>query len=211
MGWYPEGVREGGLHCNWFITLQNPKIKRKIFICCPCTFLYIFYTSRREKLSKVLTKFILCDHVFLYIFFFSDHCVSICTETKKNLTLGTLTDWTVKTLQKLYLNTNEPMKVNMMTVHVPPPPPKKKKQTTTTKLFVKPLKKEGAKSNKKNCKLLGKKPNQWPQKKKRHQCTLTPCSLKNSSTRNWCNSIQVAWSGCYLVATPKERKISIAF
>lgn len=69
MGWYPEGVREGGLHCNWFITLQNPNIKRKIFICCPCTFLYIFYRSRREKLSKVLTKFILCDHVFLYIFF----------------------------------------------------------------------------------------------------------------------------------------------
>ena len=47
------------------------------------------------------------------------------------------------------------------------PPPQKKKQTTTTKLFVKPLKKEGAKSNKKNCKFLGKKPNQWPQKKKK--------------------------------------------
>ena len=130
MGWYPEGVREGGLHCNWFITLQNPNIKRKIFICCPCTFLYIFYRSRREKLSKVLIKFILCDHVFLYIFFFSDHCVSICTETKKNLTLGTLTDWTVKTLQKLYLNTNEPMKVNMMKVNMPPPPPQKKKPKT---------------------------------------------------------------------------------
>ena len=48
-----------------------------------------------------------------------------------------------------------------------PPAPQKKKQTTTTKLFAKPLKKEGAKSNKKNCKLLGKKPNQWPQKKKK--------------------------------------------
>ena len=43
---------------------------------------------------------------------------------------------------------------------------KNKKRTTTTKLFVKPLKKEGAKSNKKNCKLLGKKLKQWPQKKK---------------------------------------------
>ena len=157
MGWYPEGVREGGLHWNWFITLQNPNIKRKIFICCPCTFLYIFYRSRREKLSKVLIKFIL--HVFLYIFFFSDHCVSICTETKKNLTLGTLTDWTVKTLQKLYLNTNEPMKVNMMKVNMPPPPLHKKKnqkRTTTTKLFVKPLKKEGAKSNKKTANLWAK-------------------------------------------------------
>lgn len=96
---------------------------------------------------------------FLYIFFFSDHCVSICTETKKNLTLGTLTDWTVKTLQKLYLNTNEPMKVNMMKVNMPPPPSTKKKnqkRTTTTKLFVKPLKKEGAKSNKKTANFWAK-------------------------------------------------------
>ena len=157
MGFYPEGVREGGLHCNWFITLQNPNIKRKIFIFCPCTFLYIFYRSRREKLSKALIKFILCDHVFFTYFFFSDHCVAICTETKKNLTLGTLTDWTVKTLQKLYLNTNEPMKVNMMKVNMPPPSTKKKeKQTTTTKLFVKPLKKEGAKSNKKTANFWAK-------------------------------------------------------
>ena len=64
----------------------------------------------------------------------------------------------------------------MMKVNVPPPP-KKKKQTTTTKLFVKPLKKEGAKSNKKNCKLLGKKPNQWPQKKKKDTSAPLPLVL----------------------------------
>ena len=194
MGWYPEGVREGGLHCNWFITLQNPKIKRKIFICCPCTF--SIQVEGKSSQKYWLNSYYVIMFFYIYIFFFSDHCVSVCTETKKNLTLGTLTDWTVKTLQKLYLHANEPMKVNMMKVNVPPHPPqkKKKKQTTTTKLFLKPLKKEGAKSNKKNCKLLGKKPNQWPQKKKkRHQCTLTPCSLKNSSTRNWCNSSCLKW------------------
>ena len=37
MGWYLEGGG-GGLDCNRFITLQNPNIKRKIFIGCPCTF-----------------------------------------------------------------------------------------------------------------------------------------------------------------------------
>ena len=49
------------------------------------------------------------------------------------------------------------MKVNMMKVNMPPPPKKKKKKrTTTTKLFVKPLKKEGAKSNKKTANFWAK-------------------------------------------------------
>ena len=50
------------------------------------------------------------------------------------------------------------MKVNMMKVNMPPPPStkKKEKQTTTTKLFVKPLKKEGAKSNEKTANFWAK-------------------------------------------------------
>ena len=51
------------------------------------------------------------------------------------------------------------MKVNMMKVNMPPPPSTKKKnqkRTTTTKLFVKPLKKEGAKSNKKTANFWAK-------------------------------------------------------
>ena len=56
------------------------------------------------------------------------------------------------------------MKVNMMKVNVPPP--QKKKQTTTTKLFVKPLKKEGAKSNKKTANFWAKNQNNGLKKKK---------------------------------------------
>ena len=66
LGWYPEGVREGGLHCNWFITLQNPNIKRKIFICCPCTFSI-------EVEGKSCQKYWLNSSyviMFFYIFFF---------------------------------------------------------------------------------------------------------------------------------------------
>ena len=93
------------------------------------------------------------------------------------------------------------MKVNMAQ-----PRPKKQKTITTTKHFVKPLRNEETKSNKKNCKLLGKKPKQWPQN------TSAPLHLVLWSIPGQVTDVtQVAWSGCYLVATSKEGKISLDF
>lgn len=133
MGWYPEGVGERGLHCNWFITLKNPNIKRTIFICCPCTFLYNFYRSRREKLSKVLIKFILCDHVFFYIYIFSQTTVFLYALRQRRIWHWALLQTELKLL---YLKTNEPMKVNMMKVNMPPPHPHKKKKEQQQQNFL---------------------------------------------------------------------------
>ena len=151
MGWYPEGVGERGLHCNWFITLKNPNIKRTIFICCPCTFLYNFYRSRREKLSKVLIKFILCDHVFFYIYIFSQTTVFLYALRQRRIWHWALLQTELKLL---YLKTNEPMKVNMMKVNMPPPHPHKKKKNNN-KTFCKTT------SRKKRLKVTKKTANFW--------------------------------------------------
>ena len=76
---------------------------------------------------------------------------------------------------------------------------------TTTKLFVKPLKKEGAKSNKKTANFWAKNQNNGLKKKKDTSAPL-PLVLWRIPAQGT-DVTQVAWSGCYLVATPKERNI----